>query len=194
MKYIVGLGNPGESYRNTRHNIGWRVLDAVCATWQLPAVVPSRAYSGWYTEGVIKDVPVAVLYPDTFMNHSGRAVQKLVPSAELDQLVVVSDDIDLPFGDCKVSVGRGPGGHNGVASIIDCLGSKDFTRVRVGVAKKQFLTGAIVRPTGAALTTHVLGAFTPREEKQLGPIIERAAAAAACVVTDGAAAAMNAYN
>ncbi len=146
MHYIVGLGNPGEKYKNTRHNIGWTVLDYFIENEGLPGLVDSAKYAGSMSTGVVNGQEVTILYPNTFMNKSGSAVRKLVPKEEAEKLVVVYDDVDLPVGDIKVSVGRGAGGHNGVASIIESLGSKDFVRVRVGIAPVSFWTGKAGRP------------------------------------------------
>jgi PTH1 family peptidyl-tRNA hydrolase len=128
------------------------------------------------------------------MNHSGSAVKKLVPQNEVAQLIVVHDDIDLGFGDLKVSVGRGDGSHNGVSSIIKELGNKSFTRVRIGIAPLD-PDGNVRRPAGGgALERYVLGTFSAGERDQLPVLQAQAAAAIVCVVQEGAAAAMNTYN
>ncbi len=194
MQYIVGLGNPGEKYENTRHNIGWLALDELLRTVPLPLPIPHKRLSGRTTDGHIAGQAVRVLYPDTFMNHSGSAVKKLVPQNEVAQLIVVHDDIDLGFGDLKVSVGRGDGSHNGVSSIIKELGNKSFTRVRIGIAPLD-PDGNVRRPAGGgALERYVLGTFSAGERDQLPVLQAQAAAAIVCVVQEGAAAAMNTYN
>jgi len=192
MYYIVGLGNPGEEYKDTRHNVGWMALDYVVAL-SLPAPVASSKYAGRISEGVIEDEEVIFLYPDTFMNKSGSAVKKLVPKGEEGNLVVVYDDVDIPVGDIKVSVGRGDGGHNGIKSIVASLGTKEFVRVRVGIAPKGFF-GQTKRPKGDRLPKHVLGDFKKREKKELEEGLEKAKLAIETILTDGVEKAMNVSN
>lgn len=195
MFYIVALGNPGEKYQHTRHNVGWQVVNHCIEKWRLPALVESRGLSGRLTEGVVQGSEVTILYPTTFMNNSGSAVVKLVPEAEIGQMIVVHDDIDLPFGEIKVVKGRGAGGNNGVQSIIDKLGSKDFIRVRVGIAPKSFWTEKIKRPAGGGpLERFVLKPFTGSEQKQLTEIFERAKNAVETVMSGGLEKAMNRFN
>lgn len=192
--FVVGLGNPGASYTMTRHNVGWLVLDAWCTVRGCPTPHQSSRYRGLLTETVVGTTPVTVLYPDTFMNHSGQAVRKLVPTTALNRLVVVYDDIDIPFGTIKVSVGGGAAGHNGVASVTQALGSPAYVRLRVGIAPRHLITRQPVRPHGAALPRFVLQPFTAREQRQLPGILDTAAAALSTILTDGVAAAMNRYN
>lgn len=192
MFYIVGLGNPGDEYAKTRHNVGWMALDYL-VDQGLPGPVASSKYAGRVSEGVLADVEVVLLYPDTFMNKSGSAVKKLVPKGEEGNLIVVYDDVDIPVGEIKVSVGRGDGGHNGIKSIIAALGTKDFIRVRIGIAPKGFF-GATKRPKGDRLPKHVLGAFTKREHAQLLESLVKTTQAILAIVTNGAQGAMNAHN
>jgi PTH1 family peptidyl-tRNA hydrolase len=198
MYYIVGLGNPGEEYAYTRHNVGWLALDAVCAQGNLPSSQQQNAMSGRVSNGVISGAEVAVLYPDTFMNNSGSAVRKFVPKSDIKNLVVLYDDVDLPLGEIKVSFGRGSGGHNGIESIIKSTGSKDFIRVRIGIAKTSFWPwekGQIKRPKGGeALERHVLGVFSKREEEGLKQSVTKTVSAVSMILTEGHAAAMNKYN
>ena len=195
MHYSVGLGNIGTEYKNTRHNVGWTVLEYFLTEERLPNPVDSAQFSGSISRGVILAEEVVVLFPNTFMNKSGSAVKKLVPKEGVQNLVVVYDDVDLPIGEIKVSAGRGAGGHNGVASIIDALGSKDFVRVRVGIAPVSFWTGKPRRPQGgAAMTRHVLSKFTRREEAKLEEVKETVRQAIKTIITDGVEAAMNKFN
>lgn len=198
MYYIVGLGNPGEKYVYTRHNIGWLALDAICAATNLPFAQQQNSLSGRTADGQINSVVVSVLYPETFMNNSGAAVKKFVPKNELSKLVVLYDDIDLPLGKIKVSFGRGSGGHNGIESIIKNIGTKDFVRVRIGIAKTGFWPwekGQVKRPKGGgALERHVLGVFSKREEEALKQGIEKTVAAVTMVLKEGYVTAMNRYN
>lgn len=195
MFYIVPLGNPGDKYQNTRHNVGWQAMDFCIEAWRLPSLVESGAFSGSFTEGVVDDSEVSILYPNTFMNNSGSAVTKLVPKNEIEKLIVIHDDIDLPFGELKIGQGRGAGGNNGVASIIQKIGSKDFVRVRVGIAPKSFWTGKTKRPAGGGpLERFVLKDFSGSEKKQLSEIFEKVQKSIETILSDGVEKAMNQHN
>jgi PTH1 family peptidyl-tRNA hydrolase len=195
MFYVVGLGNPGDKYKNTRHNIGWLALDHVREQAGMPTLVHEKQKSAEVTEGMVAEKPVTVIYPDTFMNNSGSAVIKFVKKSEADTLIVLHDDIDLPFGEIKVSKGRGDGGNNGIKSIIQKLGSKDFVRIRIGIAPTSFWTGETKRPRGGGpLERFVLKAFSKKEEKQLEEVSERAFGALQEILSSGVESAMNKYN
>lgn len=193
MFYIVGLGNPGKDYENTRHNVGWVALDYMIDAVGLPSLFTSSKYAGRVSEGVLGGSDVTLLYPDTFMNKSGSAVKKLVPKGEEGSLVVVYDDVDIPVGEIKVSFGRGDGGHNGIKSIVASLGTKEFVRVRIGIAPKSFF-GKTKRPKGDRLPEHVLGDFKKREMKDLEEGLEKAKVAIEMIVKEGIEKAMNACN
>lgn len=195
MFYIVGLGNPGEKYQSTRHNIGWSVLNHIREQANLPALVHEKQNNAEVTEGMMAGQSVQIIYPDTFMNSSGAAVAKLVPKNELSNLIVIHDDIDLPFGQVKVGKGRGDGGNNGVRSIIQKLGSKDFIRIRIGIAPTSFWSGEVKRPKGGGpLERFVLKPFSNKEEKQLAEIKERAYGALQAILQHGVEKTMNEYN
>ena len=134
---IVGLGNPGSQYERTRHNIGARIAEELSARWQLPR--PRSKYNGRLREGRTGPggVKVAVLVPQTFMNDSGRSVgpARGAFKVPLDRVLVLHDEIDLPFGEIRARLGGGLAGHNGLKSVRDSLGSPDFMRVRVGVGR-----------------------------------------------------------
>lgn len=195
MFYIVGLGNPGKKYERTRHNVGWQVLDLTLQAWNLPSLIEEKAVSGRTTEGTVHGEFVKVLYPDTFMNNSGAAVVKFVLKDEIEHLIVVHDDIDLPLGEVKVAKGRGAGGNNGVKSIIGTLGSKAFVRIRIGIAPKSFFTGDMKRPAGGGpLERFVLKPFGVLEQRELPAVYETAREAIETVLRDGVEAAMNQCN
>jgi PTH1 family peptidyl-tRNA hydrolase len=134
---VVGLGNPGAEYEGSPHNIGFEIARVLLARWQLPA--PKIRFRGLLSEGRIGPggPRVAVLLPQTYMNDAGRAVgpARGAFEAELDRVLVVHDEIDLPFGEIRTRVGGGLAGHNGLKSIRNGLGSADFARVRVGVGR-----------------------------------------------------------
>ncbi len=195
MHYIVGLGNPGEEYVLTRHNVGFLALDECVEGFGLPKPMLRSWCKGLVSEGVIGQSEVTLLYPDTFMNRSGEAVVKLVPKAEVPSLIVLYDDVALPLGEIKVSFGRGDGGHNGIKSLIGALGTKDFVRVRIGIAPKAFLSGKTKVISSADLPKFVLQKFSKSEEKLLrNDILPKVAKAIATIVEAGYVKAMNDYN
>lgn len=194
MFYIVGLGNKGEEYRDTRHNAGRVVLERVLEKNGFPKMVASAKYAGYVSEGMLSGTEVTVLFPLTYMNNSGSSVRKLVTSAEdAKHLIVVYDEVDLPFGDLKISFGRGSGGHNGLGSVIDALGTKEFARIRVGIAPKSFF-GKIKRPTGEKLTRHVLGPLKKGDKKALLALGDTVDEAVQLIIRDGVEVAMNRFN
>jgi len=193
--YIVALGNPGERYARTRHNVGWVALDLALQAWGLPSLIEEKAVSGRTTEGVVCDRFVRVLYPDTFMNNSGAAVKKFVPADAVNRLIVVHDDIDLPLGEVRVVCDRGAGGNNGVSSIIQKLGTKAFVRVRIGIAPTSWISGEVKRPAGGGpLERFVRKPFGLLEQRRLPDVYETARAAIETVIAEGATAAMNRWN
>jgi PTH1 family peptidyl-tRNA hydrolase len=195
MYYLVGLGNPGVEYEKTRHNVGFLALDFIINEFSLSAPANRSWCSGRVTEGLLGNEEVTLLYPETFMNNSGVAVKKLVKPNEVQSLVVLYDDTALPIGAVKVSFGRGDGGHNGIKSIVSALGTKDFIRVRIGVAPKAFLTGKTKLIAGADLSKFVLQKFSKGEEKALNvEVLPKVANILATIVEAGYVKAMNEYN
>lgn len=195
MYYIVALGNPGLEYKDTRHNVGFLALDFIVNSLGLPKLNKSAEYSGRFSEGVIEREEVMLLCPETFMNHSGVAVKKMVPQDSISNLIVLYDDIALPFGEIKVSFDRGHGGHNGLKSIINALGSREFIRVRIGIAPTSFWTGKTKNFSGDELSRFVLSKFTKKEQEKLNkevfPIAQKAVVE---IVKEGHVKAMNVYN
>jgi len=173
---VVGLGNPGAKYAGTRHNIGFEIASLLASRWQLPRA--RSKYAALLTEG--RAGPggprVAVLLPQTYMNEAGRSVgpARGAYKLPLERVLVLHDEIDLPFGEIRTRVGGGLAGHNGLKSLKADLGSADFARVRVGVGRPNTTDPEIV-------SAHVLGAF--REPKaEVAELVERAAAAAEAIV------------
>lgn len=181
---VVGLGNPGPRYADTRHNLGFMVADALHRRaggpgWQ-------EKFKGSAARVDLAGVPALLLKPLTFMNLSGRSASRAAAFFRIPiaRIVVVHDDLDLELGAVRVKVGGGNGGHKGIASCAAELGDPGFARVRVGIG----------RPPFGDATDFVLQAFSRSEAAELGDIVERAADAALAVVRDGAARAMNAFN
>jgi PTH1 family peptidyl-tRNA hydrolase len=166
---VVGLGNPGERYARTPHNVGFAVVEALAARWGLPA--PKRKYAGLLTQG--RTGPggprVALLWPQTYMNEAGTSVgpARGALRLELDRVLAVHDEIDLPFGDIRARVGGGLAGHNGLKSLRRGLGSPDFARVRVGVGRPDSTDPEIV-------SAYVLGRWRQGAEEVRG-LVEAAA-------------------
>src|SRR6185436_13571611 len=162
---IVGLGNPGRQYADTRHNIGFKVMDRIA---ERAGADFRRKYDGRFTEATLGHARVALLEPETFMNLSGRSVRtaarfyKLAP----DEVIVVYDDIELPFDRVRAKAGGGLKGHNGLRSMADSLGTPDFLRVRCGVGRPR-------RGDPRSIADYVLAAFY--EDEDPSDLIERAA-------------------
>jgi peptidyl-tRNA hydrolase, PTH1 family len=193
MELIVALGNPGDEYENTRHNVAWVLLRKLITDANLPEPHTSSAFSGEVSVGNMHGREVRILFPTTFMNNSGSAVKKALDCEPLSSLIVVHDEVDLPLGTVRIAEGRGPGGHNGVKSIIDSIGSKEFVRIRIGIAQKNIF-GMVRRPTGDALSKFVLGDFTAKEEKELEEVGKRMMRAIELIYTKGTKLAMTEIN
>ena len=195
MYYIVGLGNPEEKYAGTRHNTGRIVLADFLKRQHLPMPVMSKKYLSRITEAEIDGEDVLILWPETYMNKSGSAVGKAVTSAQKAQrLIVVYDDIDLPLGTSKISYGRGAGGHRGMESIIRALKTKDFARIRVGIAPTT-PSGKLKRPKGEEkIIDFLLSDFKKQEREMLSKISTRVGEAIESIISDGLSVAMNQCN
>jgi peptidyl-tRNA hydrolase, PTH1 family len=176
---LVGLGNPGAQYAGTRHNVGFEIANLLAARWELPK--PKTKYRGLLTDGQVglAGPRVAILLPQTYMNDAGQSVGPARGALKLplDRVLVLHDEIDLPFGEIRVRLGGGLAGHNGLKSLKQSLGSAGFARVRVGVGRPPTTDPDRV-------SAYVLGRFRePREEVAL--LIEQAADAAEHVVRGG---------
>lgn len=185
MHTVVALGNPGEEYENTRHNAGRIVLEALLGEKLSPS---SKIY-----RREIGGEAAEILVPDTYMNVSGEAVAQAVGRTAADRLIVIYDDVDLPLGQVRVSFGRGAGGHNGLSSVIASMGTRDFARVRVGVARRNFW-GQVTRPAPDKLADFVLSRFSKNEMAVLEKLSGEVGEMLKTIMKDGAAAAMNKFN
>ena len=189
---VVGLGNPGEKYQKTRHNVGFMVLDSLLddASW-----FRSGKAQALYAKGMVGDREVEFMKPQTFMNNSGVFVSYAVKKHNLkaEQVIVIHDDLDLPLGEFKVSFGKGTGGHNGISSIIEKIGSPDFGRIRIGISPLDE-EGNLRRPKEGSHKSYVLKEFTPGEKKKIDKAIEGALNALAVYVKEGREKAMNSFN
>jgi peptidyl-tRNA hydrolase, PTH1 family len=189
MKLIVGLGNHGDEYVGTRHNIGFDVVDLLAKMFQRDSTQAFKSNNKLELEIVhvlIGDTDVDLVKPETYMNNSGRAVTRLVATRNVtinDDLIVVHDEINLELGKIKISVGGSSGNHNGVQSIIDHLKTEDFIRVRCGIGRGE-----------GTLTDVVLSKFKKEELPIVDEMISKAAEACISIVTDGVEKTMNRFN
>lgn len=184
-RLIVGLGNPGNEYRDTRHNIGFMVMDFLATQQGIRFETEKR----WHSH-VARLANGWLVKPQTFMNLSGRAVTAIARFFKVspNELLIVCDDVDLTLGRLRMRPSGSAGGHNGLRSIIAELGTSAFPRLKVGVA------GTSGRPAGERLVGHVLGSFSEAEKPALQQTIERAASAVLSAVRDGLGTAMNQFN
>jgi len=190
MKLIVGLGNPGTGYTGNRHNIGFMCLSAFAK--QHGISLDKKQGQARVGSGRISDNQVVLAKPQTYMNASGQAVEYLVKryKIDLDDLIVVYDDLDLPLGKIRIRRSGGGGGHHGIESIIDWLETPDFIRVRIGIGRPVDYQDS----TDSAIIKFVLSNFTEQEKQLITPVITRVVEALNYWVTDGLEAAMNRFN
>ncbi|MHB8070131.1 MAG: aminoacyl-tRNA hydrolase [Desulfobaccales bacterium] len=182
---VVGLGNPGPQYAWTRHNLGFLVVAALAEHWRLP-LSRSTLDANW-GQGRVGGETVVLAQPATFMNLSGRAVTRLLAYFKFGPaaLVVVHDDLDVPFGRLKVVERGGPGGHKGVLSIINALDTEEFIRVKLGIGRP---------PAEMPTENYVLSHFSREEEEAVAGLVERGAGAVDCLVREGLHAAQNRFH
>jgi len=184
VKLIAGLGNPGSRYAATRHNIGFMVAEHLAQRHGLS--LKKKGYSGLYGIGRIAGCEAAILLPQTFMNRSGSSVQGAMAGLKVafDDLIVIHDEIDLPFGTLRLKSGGGHGGHNGLRSIGQSLGQSGYLRVRVGVG----------RPEYGEVSDYVLAPFGSEDRRYLDKVVKAASEAVEILLAQGIESAMNAYN
>jgi len=191
MWLVAGLGNPGEEYAETPHNLGFLVADVLAARHNIRLTRPdSRALTG---PGEIAGNPVLLAKPQTYMNLSGLSVKPLMVKHEIlaENLILVYDDLDLPWGSIRVRPKGSPGSHNGVKSVTENLGSKDFPRVRVGINPGHPLKSASGNPTGK---DYVLSRFSRQQKTELGELLDRSADAVTLIIAEGVEKAMAKFN
>ncbi len=185
MKLVAGLGNPESRYAATRHNIGFMAAQRLAE--QAGIALKRQGYQGVYGVGRIAGEEVTILLPQTYMNLSGASVGSACRSLGIDpgDLIVVHDDIDLPFGTLRIKSGGGHGGHNGIRNICQALGSGDFFRVKIGVGRP---------PAGGDVAGYVLNPFSAEERQKLDQVIENSAQALTILLKSGLQQAMNEFN
>ena len=183
---VVGLGNPGERYENTRHNVGWRALDELAEIAGVP--VQKLKYKALTNTCTIGGSKVLLMKPITYMNLSGEAVGEAVRFFKLppERVLVLSDDVSLPVGKLRIRRSGSAGGHNGLKSIIQHLGTDAFPRVKIGVGGKPH--------PDYDMADWVLGKFPPAEQKLIDEMVQKAAQAAAYYIKEGPVQAMGKFN
>ena len=186
MYLIAGLGNPGRDYVNTRHNIGFDVIDVIAAQEHIN--VTEKKHRAFIGKGIIAGQKVILIKPQTFMNLSGESIRSLLDYYKVDEtqeLLVISDDISLSVGQIRIRKKGSAGGHNGLKNIIAHLGHDNFQRIKMGVGEK---------PSGYDLVDYVLGHFDKNDRELMDQAAEKAADAIRVILSEGTDAAMNLYN
>jgi len=182
MRVVVGLGNPGNAYTGTRHNVGFVVLAHLERRWGLSLAPPQ--HGSRMAQGAVYGEHVLLLEPVRYMNCSGPALAARQPAITAEQLLVIHDELDLECGRVQVKRGGGSGGHRGVASIVEHFGS-DFTRVRIGIGRP---------PRAADPAEYVLAAFAVEQQPLVDAAVQRAADAVECIIRQGEETAMSQFN
>ncbi len=199
MFTIVGLGNPGDEYENTRHNTGREILRMIAKKGDFSEWKEEGKLKALISSGKIGSPPaggkVQFILPNNFMNNSGKSVAPLIKSKkDLAQLVVIYDDLDLPLGRLKISFNRSAGGHRGMESIIKNLKSEEFLRIRVGIASET-PSGKLKKPKGEkAVVTYLMSVFKEKEMVELKKLSKKVAEALEVIMTEGNQKAMTLFN
>ncbi|MEN9649645.1 MAG: hypothetical protein RL094_612 [Candidatus Parcubacteria bacterium] len=198
MYYIVGLGNPGEEYADTRHNAGRIAVSAFIKKNGLPEVVSSKKFTALVSAGEIGSgksaEKVTVIMPETFMNKSGSSLKDTITSVKkAEKLIVVHDDLDMPLGKIKIVFNRGSGGHKGIESINRAIKTEAYTRIKVGVSPTT-PSGKIKKPTGEKVLDFIVGPFKKPEMDEMKKVAKEVADALTVIVTEDRAKAMEMYN
>lgn len=182
MRIVVGLGNPGSAYANTRHNVGFMVVEELARRWH--AFLESSRQSARVAQSVIVGEQTMLIEPQLYMNRSGTALADVAPHLATSELVVIHDDLDLEFGCVRVKRGGGTAGHRGLDSIAQWCGT-EFTRVRVGIGRPG---------EGEEVAEYVLSPFPAEHLAAVAAAVQRAADAVECVLREGEEKAMNGFN
>jgi|TARA_Y100000310_G_scaffold88016_1_gene84935 PTH1 family peptidyl-tRNA hydrolase len=195
MYFVVGLGNPGAEYENSRHNVGMTVLIRVREGIKFPSWEEGSDKSAYISSGTVGRERVTLILPQVFMNKSGNAVKKQVDSLKkAEKLIVIYDDLDLPFGALKISFGKSSGGHKGLDSIIKTVRTKDFVRIRIGVSPVT-PGGKLKKPKGdKRVLDFLMGNFTKSENKILDGVTKKTQEVLEVIIQEGREKGMTLYN
>lgn len=185
MYFVVGLGNPGSKYDLTRHNIGFEVVERFAYDHQIK--MDTKKHKAILGQGVVHGEKVIVLKPQTYMNLSGESIAEILSFYKEDykSLIIVYDDTSLDTGVLRIRLKGSAGGHNGIKSIIQHLGTQEFVRIKVGIGEK---------PPGWDLANYALGKFSKEELKIMVEAVEKASKAVEKIIVEGASSAMNTFN
>ncbi|MFA5072934.1 MAG: aminoacyl-tRNA hydrolase [Nitrospirota bacterium] len=185
MKIIVGLGNPGNKYEHTRHNIGFKTVDEIARRLHIEVV--KKKFDAHIAQTRIDAQEVILVKPQTYMNESGRSVSAILRNTYGNpaDLIVIHDELDLPLGSVRIKSGGGHGGHNGLRSLLEYLESPDFIRIRIGIGRPA---------VGMDSADYVLNSFFKEERPIAAEAVIKAAEAVKTIITDGLVKAMNLYN
>ena len=185
MKIVLGLGNPGKRYERTRHNLGFLVVNRIASAHGIS--VTAKKHQSFIGDWQLEGEKVLLVRPQTYMNRTGEAVRALFRylPVSVPDLVVIHDDLDLPFGRIRIRQKGGAGGHRGMLSLLEALGDENFFRVRVGIGRP---------PIGVNPTDYVLQPFSPDETALLEPIVARAADGVESLLREGSPRAMEKFN
>ena len=195
MHYIVALGNPGEEYKNTRHNVGRVILEEFFKKNYFSEWTIDKKLKALSSEGKIGKEKVLLIEPETFMNKSGLSVQSIITNKKkAEGLIVIHDDLDLPIGKFKISFNKSSGGHRGVESIIKIIKTEAFVRVRIGISPTTS-SGKLKKPKGEKdVGDFILGKFKKSEIETLKKISKKVAKALEMIITEGREKAMGEFN
>lgn len=204
MRYIVGLGNPGEEYELTRHNAGRMAVLEFVKKEGIDELKFDKKMNALVGKGEIGNPAnkkssagkekFQIILPETFMNKSGNALKNIITSVKkAESLIVVHDDIDLPLGKIKISFGKNSGGHKGVESVIKAVKTVNFTRVRIGISATN-AKGVVKKPSGDKFLDYIIGKFKPAEMAEMKKAAKKAAEALGAIVADGTEKAMGEFN
>jgi PTH1 family peptidyl-tRNA hydrolase len=186
MKFIIGLGNPGEEYKKTRHNCGFIAVDKIAANFQFSIFNFQSIFNAKISKGKIAGENIILVKPQTYMNESGQTVKKIVSDTkyQTSDILVIHDDLDLPFGKIRISKNRSSAGQKGVQSIINCLGTKNFIRLRIGIRPEKIYDAH----------KFVLQKFNREEQKIIFESFKKIISAVKMILEKGVDQAMNEYN
>lgn len=186
---IVGLGNPGNKYENTRHNVGFWAIDRLAKAWQI-SLSENRKFQGLFGEGTSPNGKMRLLKPLTYMNNSGQAIRAVVDWYKIppESVFVIYDDMDLPVGKLRIRLSGSAGGQNGMKSAIAHLGTQNFPRLRIGIGSPKTVPGS------KDAVAHVLGTFSPTEKPLIDEVLDLTVSAIELSLKQGVEKAMSLYN
>ena len=185
MKLVFGLGNPGENYANTRHNVGYRAINTLAESYKIDN--PTYELNALIAEGNISEEKVYLVQPCSYMNNSGRVVKNVIEyyQSRPEDIIIIYDDLDLPVGQLRIQIKGSSGGHNGITSVINNLGTQKFPRIRIGIGHP---------PEKVDIIDYVLGYFSNEDDQLIKEALEKIEAVLKTICSKGYDEAMNNFN